>query len=546
LPVAAAENEQVESKYLAMRTECQDPKYKDQLWRLNNLYHIMDEDGNDVLFVMNDVQVQLYDDMWWNNLVLKSRQHGITTFLCVYFLDCCLFEDNIRAGIIAHKLTDAKKIFRDKIKYAYKKLPLWIQEANPVTKDDAGELMFEHNSGIYVATSMRSGTLQLLHVSEYGYICRYTPNKAREIKSGAMETVHAGGMIFVESTAEGMGNDFHAMSTVAEQLKLAGKQPNSLQYSFHFYPWFSKGSNTMDPEGIEIRPEVQKYLQGIEGQCRVKFTPGQKAWYQSKKDTLKSDMWKEHPSISAECFYASLEGAYYGEEMALLREKGNIRRVPYDPSVKVFTFWDLGNIYTALIYVQFIGEKINVIDCTYDELGQGLPYFAKVLQDKPYIYGDHYGGPDIDPQSGSNAKSVHTGRTTIEHAYTLGIKFKVVEAHRVDDRIRECKDILGPDPRVYFDEAAAEMVYTALTQYRRRKNEQLSTEEKPVFHDEPVHDWTSHLADAFGHLAIQYRVLNILGERFGRVTQDHPQNSQSQTKHDTRAILRQCRRRARR
>jgi hypothetical protein len=128
----------------------------------------------------------------------------------------------------------------------------------------------------------------------------------------------------------------------------------------------------------------------------------------------------------------------------------------------------------------------------------------------------------------------------------LGIKFKVVEAHRVDDRIRECKDILGPDPRVYFDEAAAEMVYTALTQYRRRKNEQLSTEEKPVFHDEPVHDWTSHLADAFGHLAIQYRVLNILGERFGRVTQDHPQNSQSQTKHDTRAILRQCRRRARR
>lgn len=527
-------------KLIEKAIEALGPQITDQWWRLNNLYHIIDENGQDVQFVPNEAQVQLYDSMWWNNVVLKSRQHGITTFLCIYFLDCCLFEKNIRAGIIAHKLSDAKKFFRDKVKYAYTKLPKKIKAIFPIIKDESQELLFEHNSGIYVGTSMRSGTLQYLHVSEYGYICAHTPQKAKEIKSGAMETVHEGGMIFVESTAEGMGNDFHAMCRAAEKLKQEGKEPNNLEYRFHFYPWHEKSSNTTDPGDTKIRPDMQKYFKDIENTYGKRLTMGQKVWYQSKKDTLKGDIYKEHPSYPAECFYASLEGAYYGEEMALVREKQHITFVPYDPSAKVFTFWDLGNIYTAVIFFQFLGEKINVIDCVYDELGQGLPYFAKVLQEKPYVYGDHYGGPDIDPDSGSNRKSVHTGRTTIEHAATLGIQLKVVGAHSVDDRIREVKDILL---RTFFDEENTEMVYTALSQYRRRKNEQLSTEDRPVYFDEPVHDWTSHIADAFGHMAIQYRMLNIQGQRFGQTTQTMPRRQEpGGYRNKTRDILKNNRR----
>ena len=91
-------------------------KLSDRRWRLNNLYWIVDEQGDPVKFVMNPVQKRLYDRMWWLNVIPKSRQHGITTFIALFILDACLFNSNTRAGIIAHRLQDAKKILRDKRK----------------------------------------------------------------------------------------------------------------------------------------------------------------------------------------------------------------------------------------------------------------------------------------------------------------------------------------------------------------------------------------------------------------------------------------------
>ena len=99
-----------------------------QFWRLNNLYWIIDKGGNRVQFKMKYVQYLLYKAMWFLNLVLKSRQHGITTFICIFFLDLCLFTPNIRAGIICHKLSAAKNIFRTKVKYAYNSLPETLRQ----------------------------------------------------------------------------------------------------------------------------------------------------------------------------------------------------------------------------------------------------------------------------------------------------------------------------------------------------------------------------------------------------------------------------------
>jgi len=55
--------------------------------------------------------------MSFQNVILKARQLGFTTFIQIFMLDACLFNSNIRAGTIAHKLDDAKTIFRDKVKY---------------------------------------------------------------------------------------------------------------------------------------------------------------------------------------------------------------------------------------------------------------------------------------------------------------------------------------------------------------------------------------------------------------------------------------------
>jgi hypothetical protein len=311
-------------------------------WRLNNLYWITTEQGEEIQFKPNKVQESLYFALWWLNVIPKSRQHGITTFIAIFLLDACLFNSNVRAGIIAHKLADAKKIFRDKIHFAYDKLPDDLKEARPLIKDDAQELLFSNNSSIYVGTSMRSGTLQYLHVSEYAWLCVHAPKKAKEIKTGAMETIHKDGIIFVESTAEGNFGDFKDMCDVAEVKRQTGEALSAMDYRIHFFAWHQKTSNITDPAFVEIPKSQHTYFDKLENIFSKPITLEQRAWYTQKKKRLKHDMFKEHPSTYEEAFIASVEGAYYADEMAQMREDERICRVPHLPHYPVHTVCDLG------------------------------------------------------------------------------------------------------------------------------------------------------------------------------------------------------------
>ena len=139
--------------------------FTNKWWRLNNLYWIIDKKGQRVLFRCNREQTKLYDEMWFLNIILKARQFGGTTFVDLYFLDGCLFNDNVEAGIIAHNKEDAKKIFRRKVKYPYDNLPDWLKTEKRLITDSQTELAINNGSIIYVGTSMRSGTLQYLQIS---------------------------------------------------------------------------------------------------------------------------------------------------------------------------------------------------------------------------------------------------------------------------------------------------------------------------------------------------------------------------------------------
>jgi hypothetical protein len=135
-------------------------------------------------FVPNTAQLRFLDDLHSLNLILKARQLGFTTLCCLVYLDACVFGPHTRAGVIAHRLEDAKVIFRDKIKFPYDRLDEGIRAAVPAVQDSADTLTFGNNSSLRVSTSMRSGTLQYLHVSEFGKICAQFPDKAREIVTG--------------------------------------------------------------------------------------------------------------------------------------------------------------------------------------------------------------------------------------------------------------------------------------------------------------------------------------------------------------------------
>src|SRR6185437_15576578 len=120
----------------------------DRHWRLNNLYVCQTKEGTTTPFRLNWAQAELLRDLHECSLILKARQLGFTTFIQLFMLDACLFNSNIRAGTIAHRLDDARVIFSDKVRFPYDHLPEMLKAARPIIMDSADELMFANNSGI--------------------------------------------------------------------------------------------------------------------------------------------------------------------------------------------------------------------------------------------------------------------------------------------------------------------------------------------------------------------------------------------------------------
>jgi hypothetical protein len=90
---------------------------------------------------LNWAQAELLRDLHECSLILKARQLGFTTFI-IFMLDACLFNSNIRAGTIAHRLDDARVIFRDKVKFPYDHLPEMLKAARPIIRDSFQRVTF--------------------------------------------------------------------------------------------------------------------------------------------------------------------------------------------------------------------------------------------------------------------------------------------------------------------------------------------------------------------------------------------------------------------
>lgn len=489
---------------------------RSEFWRLNNLYWVMPEKGPPVKFHLTVVQYALYIAMHWINIVLKSRQHGITTFVAIFFLDRCLFNSNMRAGIVAHKKDDAKRIFRDKVKYAYGRLPEVLRDRIPTDKNDGGEILFANNSSIYVSTSMRSGTLQLLLVSEYGYMCTHYPKRAAECKTGAFETIHEGGITFVESTTESVGDDWQDMCELAEKMQKAGTKLTRLDGKFFFFAWFDKPENVVEGASwVHIPRDLLLYFATLELKLNRTITKAQRVWYFKKKQSLRMKMYKEHPSTSEEAFMAALDGAYYGTQMVKAVEEERIGIFPHDPTHSVITAGDYGDMNTAIWFIQIIGGEIRIIDYYEDNEGAGAPAYAAMLDSKPYVYSEHLGGPDM-ADDGSNSKSMQTTKTVLDTFSELGIDITPVERHTIENRHEAVRSILGAST---FHKPKAGHGVKRLCNYHKEKNDLKSTEETIVFRNTPCHDINMHGADALGHFAIQWRHYKVANRRTGNIKQ---------------------------
>ncbi len=390
-------------------------KLRDRKWRLNNLYYITDKKGKKVKFKMNWAQEDLYNQLHYFNVILKARQLGFTTFVMIYFLDACLFNSNHSAGVIAHTLDDAKKLFKKKIKFAYDNLPDWLKELRPAKTDSARTLEFENGSSIYVGTSLRSDTLQKLLISEYGKISAKYPEKAREIKTGALNAVESGQQIFVESTAEGKTGEFFELYEKARKLLDSVAQLASMQPKAFFYGWWMNPDYRTD-DAVIITDEHNKYFDELETQG-IELSEEQKYWYVLKSEQQGDDMSQEYPSSPEEAFQGSLKGAYYTKQMKKVRANGQICHLPYNSKYPVYTWWDLGtNDLMTIWFYQNIKGKHCLID--YEEASEeGWDFYSQLLLGKGYNYIQHN-----FPHDGNRRMRGHKLFTDKECAQDAGIR----------------------------------------------------------------------------------------------------------------------------
>lgn len=190
-----------------------------------------------------------------------------------------------------------------------------------------------------------------------------------------------------------------------------------------------------------------------------------------------------------ECsFEAMVKGEYYAKLITQVEQEHRILEiVEHDPEFPVEVSSDIG--YTdssAYWFWQTKPDGVAVID--YEEHdSEPLAFYFDMLREKPYQYEKIWLPHD------ARAKSLQTGRSTIEQFLRIGLPVDIYPNIARQHGIDAVRYML---PKCYFNPRCMNGI-EALRAYKRKFDEK-----KKVLSNEPVHDWSSHGADAFRGLAL--------------------------------------------
>jgi len=205
---------------------------------------------------------------------------------------------------------------------------------------------------------------------------------------------------------------------------------------------------------------------------------------------LRSEMSEDEFAREFECsFDAAVEGSYYARLLLQADEAKRITRVPYDPALEVHAAWDLGIGDSTVIWLaQFLGREIRLIDYI-ENNGVALDWYARALRERPYLY-----APLILPHD-AQARELGTGKSRVEMLESMGFRTRLAPRIGVEDGIETVRRMI---PRTWIDEDKCSVGLRAIREYR----EKIDPKRKVSFG--PLHDWTSHAADALRYLMTAY------------------------------------------
>lgn len=349
---------------------------KSKLWRLNNLYTIIDKRGEPVRFNMNKAQHIVYAASRQHPriIILKSRQQGISTFWLVSYFDDGCFQPFFNIGLMAQGVDEASTLL-DRTKFLWDHLDEDIKRYININleKDNAKAFALSNRSNIFIRVSFRSTTLQRLHISEFGKIANHSPKKAKEVKTGTLQALAVGNTGVIESTAEGR-NMFKEMWDASVSALHSGQLAPK-----DFFPVFLSWLDDPDCKSdiyqtpTDTSAEYFKKLQESTGRT---LTQEQMNFWIIQQRELGADIFQEYPATPEEAFTAAKDGTYYSRDyMEHVIRKG--RRVPnlYDPNLPTDVYFDLGvDDYMVIGFVQWYRGDWRIVR-EYWNNGYGIKHY---------------------------------------------------------------------------------------------------------------------------------------------------------------------------
>jgi phage terminase large subunit len=226
-------------------------------------------------------------------------------------------------------------------------------------------------------------------------------------------------------------------------------------------------------------------------------------------EAAKRDMSEEAFLQEYECsFEAAIRGAFFAKNIAKVRVQGRLKDIRHDPSYPVVAGWDIGFDGTTVWYSQKIGEEVRIIDCDVYE-DKDIPYVVNKVLNKGYTY--KY---QILPHDSVKRMITDKRKTAKGQIENLGLQCKVAPRLSLEDGIHATRNLI--DRSIFGLECEKKFklgrtqtnALDLLTLYRAEFDET-----KGVANTTPVHDRSSHVADALRTLAVGIKNSSVFEDK---------------------------------
>ncbi len=360
------------------------------LWRDENtidwiqtFIKIADKTGKIVPFILTPEQKQFVSNMYKENIILKSRQLGLSSVTVALSIRACIVQDNTTCFLVSHNQSSTNTIF-DKLKQQFNSLPGFIKP--DLLTNNRQELKFNNGSKITCLTAGnkeigRGDTLNgIIHLSEFAYW-----KNAEKQLNALSQAVSDTGKIIIESTANG----FNKYSEVYYQAK---NHENS--YKSFFFNWINgkelfKSQYESAMEEYKARNGKELLVDDLDADemelRSMGATLNQLAWRRKKISTDGKESFNvEYPTTDADCFLTSGAQLFDTKRIDSCVNTIVMDKVTYIPKNKIVGLPSSLQIFygkSLKIYsIPKIGERYYIgVDCSE---GIGQDYSTAIVLNK--------------------------------------------------------------------------------------------------------------------------------------------------------------------